>query len=109
MNIAELLRDGAAASRMLGEVQGDSNHLRDAADMETAADRLNEGGHNESVKELLEYLRQQRESRIELAIAHSDCQERCSQEQSMAEKYERMYRAVTLFHPDLDSESEKDE
>lgn len=38
--ISELLRDGAASTRMLAELQGDSNHLRDAAKMEAAADGL---------------------------------------------------------------------
>jgi chemotaxis receptor (MCP) glutamine deamidase CheD len=38
--ISELLRDGAASMRMLAELQGDSNHLRDAEKMEAAADEV---------------------------------------------------------------------
>ena len=40
MNISELLRDGAASTRMLAELQGDSNHVKDAELMEAAADEL---------------------------------------------------------------------
>lgn len=40
MNIPELLREGAASTRTLAALQGDSNHIKDAERMEAAADEL---------------------------------------------------------------------
>ncbi len=62
-----------------------------------------EGNHKQNMKELIDYLLREKESRWELSISNSRNKERAEREQAMCDNYRRFAEAAIFYSNNSDA------